>query len=93
MSTFVWAVVVEPQKGSKGHHDGRTSITCLPNRINSRSRSPLLYKLMDVVKAVETYVSKMISMPSSMKVLLLDSHTVCCRYSLAYEYPNCPLTQ
>ncbi|KAF8807133.1 Sec1-like protein [Phlegmacium glaucopus] len=30
---------------------------------------------MDVVKAVETYVSKMVSTPSSMKVLLLDTHT------------------
>ncbi|KAJ7175975.1 Sec1 family-domain-containing protein [Mycena filopes] len=30
---------------------------------------------MDVVKAVETYVSKLISTPTSMKVLLLDSHT------------------
>ncbi|KAJ7695941.1 Sec1-like protein [Mycena rosella] len=30
---------------------------------------------MDVVKAVETYVSKLVSTPSSMKVLLLDSHT------------------
>src|SRR6266851_1272203 len=31
---------------------------------------------MDVVKAVETYITKMISVPSAMKVLLLDSHTV-----------------
>lgn len=30
---------------------------------------------MDVVKAVETYVTKMVSTPSAMKVLLLDSHT------------------
>ncbi|KAJ7795610.1 Sec1-like protein [Mycena olivaceomarginata] len=30
---------------------------------------------MDVVKAVETYVSKLVSTPNSMKVLLLDSHT------------------
>lgn len=30
---------------------------------------------MDVVKAVETYVTKLISVPSAMKVLLLDSHT------------------
>ncbi|KAG5648323.1 hypothetical protein DXG03_004895 [Asterophora parasitica] len=30
---------------------------------------------MDVVKAVETYVTKLISAPSAMKVLLLDSHT------------------
>ncbi|KAJ3507101.1 hypothetical protein NLJ89_g6492 [Agrocybe chaxingu] len=30
---------------------------------------------MDVVKAVETYVNKMVATPSSMKVLLLDSHT------------------
>ncbi|KAJ7928017.1 Sec1-like protein [Mycena leptocephala] len=32
---------------------------------------------MDVIKAVETYVSKLVSTPTSMKVLLLDSHTVC----------------
>lgn len=31
---------------------------------------------MDVVKAVETYVSKMVSTPDAIKVLLLDSHTV-----------------
>ena len=31
---------------------------------------------MDVVKAVETYVTRMVSEPSAMKVLLLDSHTV-----------------
>ncbi|KAG6857135.1 hypothetical protein H0H87_008705 [Tephrocybe sp. NHM501043] len=31
---------------------------------------------MDVVKAVETYVTKLIATPSAMKVLLLDSHTV-----------------
>ncbi|KIY45631.1 Sec1-like protein [Fistulina hepatica ATCC 64428] len=30
---------------------------------------------MDVVKAIETYVNKMVSEPSAMKVLLLDSHT------------------
>ncbi|KAJ3834993.1 Sec1 family-domain-containing protein [Lentinula raphanica] len=30
---------------------------------------------MDVVKAVETYVSKIVAEPSAMKVLLLDSHT------------------
>ena len=32
---------------------------------------------MDVVKAVETYVTKMVSTPNVVKVLLLDSHTVC----------------
>lgn len=31
---------------------------------------------MDVVKAVETYVTKMVSTPNAMKVLLLDAHTV-----------------
>lgn len=31
---------------------------------------------MDVVKAVETYITKMVSEPSAMKVLLLDTHTV-----------------
>ncbi|CDO69996.1 hypothetical protein BN946_scf184973.g6 [Trametes cinnabarina] len=30
---------------------------------------------MDIVKAVETYITKMVSTPSSMKVLLLDNHT------------------
>ncbi|KAH7912553.1 Sec1 family-domain-containing protein [Hygrophoropsis aurantiaca] len=30
---------------------------------------------MDVVKAVETYISKLVSTPSTMKVLLLDTHT------------------
>ncbi|KDR82790.1 hypothetical protein GALMADRAFT_88469 [Galerina marginata CBS 339.88] len=30
---------------------------------------------MDVVKAVETYVEKLVATPSAMKVLLLDSHT------------------
>uniref|UniRef100_A0A8H8CN73 Vacuolar protein sorting-associated protein 45 n=1 Tax=Psilocybe cubensis TaxID=181762 RepID=A0A8H8CN73_PSICU len=30
---------------------------------------------MDVVKAVETYINKLVSTPSSMKVLLLDTHT------------------
>ncbi|KAH9851510.1 Sec1-like protein [Lenzites betulinus] len=30
---------------------------------------------MDVVKAVETYITKMVSTPSTMKVLLLDNHT------------------
>jgi len=32
---------------------------------------------MDVFKAVETYITKMVSEPSAMKVLLLDAHTVC----------------
>ena len=31
---------------------------------------------MDVVKAVETYITKLVSTPSAMKVLLLDTHTV-----------------
>lgn len=31
---------------------------------------------MDVVKAVETYVTKMVSTPNAIKVLLLDAHTV-----------------
>ncbi|KAL4249081.1 STXBP/unc-18/SEC1 family protein [Abortiporus biennis] len=30
---------------------------------------------MDVVKAVETYITKLVSSPASMKVLLLDTHT------------------
>jgi len=34
---------------------------------------------MDVVKAIETYVNKMVATPLAMKVLLLDSHTVCTR--------------
>ncbi len=31
---------------------------------------------MDVVKAVETYVTKMVQTPNAIKVLLLDSDTV-----------------
>ena len=31
---------------------------------------------MDALKAVETYIAKMVSVPSAMKVLLLDTHTV-----------------
>lgn len=31
---------------------------------------------MDVLKAVQTYITKMVSEVSGMKVLLLDSHTV-----------------
>jgi hypothetical protein len=31
---------------------------------------------MDVLKAVETYITKLVSVPPSMKVLLLDTHTV-----------------
>jgi hypothetical protein len=31
---------------------------------------------MDVVKAVETYVNKLVVEPSAMKVLLLDAETV-----------------
>ncbi|KAA1469923.1 Sec1-domain-containing protein [Dentipellis sp. KUC8613] len=35
----------------------------------------LLVANMDVVKAIDTYITKMISVPSAMKVLLLDTHT------------------
>jgi hypothetical protein len=42
---------------------------------------------MDVFKAVETYVTKMVSTPSAVKVLLLDSHTVRIHIMLA----NTPL--
>ena len=42
--------------------------------------SPQIYAkktgAMDVFKAVETYITKMVSEPSAMKVLLLDTHTV-----------------
>ena len=31
---------------------------------------------MDVVKAVETYINKIVAEPSAMKVLLLDTETV-----------------
>ena len=31
---------------------------------------------MDVFKAVEMYITKMVSEPAAMKVLLLDTHTV-----------------
>jgi len=42
-------------------------------------RSSFVYSVahMDILKAVETYVNKLVSTPSAMKVLLLDSHTVC----------------
>jgi len=33
---------------------------------------------MDVLKAVQTYVNKMVGDVSGMKVLLLDAHTVSC---------------
>ena len=35
---------------------------------------------MDVYKAIETYITKMVSTPNAMKVLLLDTHTVRPRY-------------
>ena len=34
---------------------------------------------MDVVKAIETYVNKMVSTPNAIKVLLLDTHTASIR--------------
>jgi hypothetical protein len=40
--------------------------------------------IMDVVKAVETYITKLVSVPSAMKVLLLDTHTVCSEPFLTY---------
>jgi len=40
---------------------------------------------MDVVKAVETYITKLVSVPSAMKVLLLDTHTVC--FEIFAVYP------
>jgi hypothetical protein len=33
--------------------------------------------IMDVLKAVQVYINKMITEVSGMKVLLLDAHTVC----------------
>jgi hypothetical protein len=43
---------------------------------------------MDVLKAVQTYVTKMITEVSGMKVLLLDAHTV--RQSRIYgRTPGC----
>jgi hypothetical protein len=33
---------------------------------------------MDVLKAVQVYINKMITEVSGMKVLLLDAHTVSC---------------
>jgi hypothetical protein len=52
-----------------------------PTRLSYRSPQALVLVVvdMDVVKAVETYITKMVAVPSAMKVLLLDSHTV--RYS------------
>jgi len=43
---------------------------------------------MDVVKAVETYVNKMVATPSTMKVLLLDTHTVCSKLLSQYWTPS-----
>jgi hypothetical protein len=45
---------------------------------------------MDVLKAVETYISKMVAVPSAMKVLLLDTHTVSSTfvYILVRFHPN-----
>lgn len=40
---------------------------------------------MDVVKAVETYITKLIAVPQTMKVLLLDGHTV--RQLYLYSLP------
>lgn len=40
---------------------------------------------MDVIKAVETYITKMVSEPSAMKVLLLDTHTVCIEFLRTYR--------
>jgi hypothetical protein len=43
---------------------------------------------MDVVKAVETYITKLVSTPSAMKVLLLDTHTVRPLRQLLCNNPN-----
>jgi len=43
---------------------------------------------MDVVKAVETYVNKMVATPSTMKVLLLDTHTVCSKLLSQHWTPS-----
>lgn len=42
---------------------------------------------MDVVKAVGTYITKIISVPQTMKVLLLDAHTVCLCQSTSVLLP------
>ena len=39
---------------------------------------------MDIGKAVETYITKMVSEPSAMKVLLLDTHTVRVLYPVSH---------
>lgn len=41
---------------------------------------------MDVVKAVETYITKLVSTPSAMKVLLLDTHTVHLLYTTVQSF-------
>ena len=64
--------------------DGGQPILELPAFVNSlepsfelaRRHSHSYNPVMDVVKAVETYITKMVSTPSAVKVLLLDSHTV-----------------
>jgi hypothetical protein len=49
------------------------------NRINNSTAWT-----MDVFKAVETYLTKMVSTPSAVKVLLLDSHTVGINFRIVY---------
>lgn len=44
--------------------------------------------VMDVVKAVETYITRLVSAPSAMKVLLLDAHTVRLGRLLTFPYIN-----
>jgi vacuolar protein sorting-associated protein 45 len=39
---------------------------------------------MDIVKAVETYITRMVSEPNAMKVLLLDTHTVRPLYDILF---------
>jgi len=41
---------------------------------------------MDVIKAIETYVTKLVSEPAAMKVLLLDTHTVSVLPSMQVRY-------
>ena len=53
--------------------------------INQPCLTQRCYPTMDVVKAVETYITKLVSVPSAMKVLLLDTHTVCYEVLIAHQ--------
>ena len=58
------------------HHQYLESLGALLTTESHSALAGLRATEMDVVKAVETYVTKLVSTPSAIKVLLLDAHTV-----------------